>query len=82
MDRKIDLHVGGNREVLVVSHRLPRSQVKEQLLGQFAHLFTERGDYGRRVLAGTLRSTTKLRACPSIRIPPSLARLEGVASIR
>src|SRR6516164_7312060 len=51
--QKIDLHVGGDGEVLVVSHLLASipGQGAAQLLGQFAHVFTERGYYGRRVLA-------------------------------
>src|SRR5262249_41090341 len=50
---KIDLHVGGDGEVLVVSHLLASipGQGAAQLLGQFAHVFTERGYYARRVLA-------------------------------
>src|SRR5262249_34747158 len=50
---EIDLHVGGDGEVLVVSHLLASipGQGAAQLLGQFAHVFTERGYYGRRVLA-------------------------------
>src|SRR4029077_5200094 len=50
---EIDLHVGGDGEALVVSHLLASipGQGAAQLLRQFAHVFTERGYYGRRVLA-------------------------------
>src|SRR6516162_6337437 len=58
---EINLHVGGNREALVVGHLLAAipSQGATQLRRQFAHLLSERGDHGRRVPAGDLRSITK-----------------------
>src|SRR5215475_1777884 len=53
---EINLHVGGNREALVVGHLLAAipSQGATQLRRQFAHLLSERGDHGRRVPAGDL----------------------------
>src|SRR5262249_20088858 len=58
---EIDLHVGGDGEVLVVSHLLASipGQGAAQLLGQFAHVVTERGYYVAVSLLGTLRSITK-----------------------
>src|SRR6516165_7199147 len=43
---EINLHVGGNREALVVGHLLAAipSQGATQLRRQFAHLLSERGD--------------------------------------
>src|SRR5215470_729115 len=60
---EIDLHVGGDGEVLVVSHLLASipGQGATQLLGQFAHVFTERGYYGRRVLARDFEKHHKAR---------------------
>src|SRR6516225_140334 len=60
---EIDLHVGGDGEVLVVSHLLASipGQRATQLLGQFAHVFTERGYYGRRVLARDFEKHHKAR---------------------
>src|SRR6185437_13356000 len=58
---EINLHVGGNREALVVGHLLAAipSQGATQLRRQFAHLLSERGDYGRRVPAGDLETPHK-----------------------
>src|SRR6516162_9217159 len=60
---EIDLYVGGDGEVLVVSHLLASipGQGAAQLLGQFAHVFTERGYYGRRVLARDFEKHHKAR---------------------
>src|SRR6266581_2806946 len=58
---EIDLHVGGDGEALVVSHLLASipGQGAAQLLRQFAQVFTERGYYGRRVLARDLEKHRK-----------------------
>src|SRR5262249_58419217 len=60
---EIDLHVGGDGEVLVVSHLLASipGQRAAQLLGQFAHVFTERRYYSRRVLARDFEKHHKAR---------------------
>ena len=57
------LHVGCDGEVLVVSHLLASipGQGAAQLLGQFAHVLTERGYYGRRVLARDFEKHHKAR---------------------
>ena len=58
---EIDLHVGGDGEALVVSHLLASipGQRAAQFLRQFAHVFTERGYHGRRVLARNLEKHHK-----------------------
>src|SRR6187431_3208478 len=60
---EIDLHVGGNGEALVVSHLLASipSQGAAQFPRQFAHVFTERGDDGRGVLARDFEKHRKTR---------------------
>src|SRR5262249_61894195 len=82
----IALHVGGDGEVLVGSHLLASipGQGAAQLLGQFAHVFTERGYYARRVLARdfmcdisqSLHKPKQMRLCYSWRaaLPPGNAR--------
>ena len=58
------------RRVGRVSGRCPLYSSKQgaaQLLRQFAHVFTERGYYGRRVLARTLRSIA-MRISASARV--------------
>src|SRR5262249_53538609 len=65
---EIDLHVGGDGEVLVVSHLLASipGQRAAQLLGQFAHVFTERGYYARRVLARDFENTKRVWRSTSV----------------
>src|SRR4029450_10985473 len=58
---EINLHVGANREALVVGHLLAAipSQGATELRRQFAHLCSGRGDPVRRVTAGDLEKHHK-----------------------